>query len=112
MIDMSSRSEMSRNETQFNFFLESNLNEIFQRSKESLTKLSEKSVLVTGAAGFLGRYFIATFQMYKNKFNPIKFVAIDSHITSTDQKVRGLNPCGRTRVYPNKKRRTLDFKAK
>jgi len=77
------RSEMNRSEPNFSFFLQSDLSEIFERSQESLMKLSGKSVLVTGAAGFLGRYFIATFQMYnKNKSNPIKIVAIDSHITS------------------------------
>ena len=52
---------MSRNETHFSFFLESDLNEIFQRSKESLTKLSGKSVLVTGAAGFIGSHLCERF---------------------------------------------------
>jgi UDP-glucuronate decarboxylase len=83
MIDTSDRGEMNRSERNFSFFLESDLIEIFERSKKSLTKLSGRSVLVTGAAGFLGRYFIATFQMYnQNNSNPIKIVAIDSHITS------------------------------
>ena len=67
----------------FSFFLESDLSEIYQRSIDSLAKLSGKIVLVTGAAGFLGRYFIATFQLYNmNNSNPIRIVAIDSHITS------------------------------
>lgn len=83
MIDTSARSEMNRSERNFSFFLESDLMEIFERSEKSLIKLSGRSVLVTGAAGFLGRYFIATFQKYnKNNSNPIKIVAIDSHITS------------------------------
>lgn len=74
---------MKNNEPKFSFFLESDINEIYQRSKESLTKLSGKLVLVTGAAGFLGRYFIATFQIYnRNNSIPIRIVAIDSHITS------------------------------
>ena len=74
---------MKNIEPNFSFFLESDLDEIYERSKESLEKLSGKLVLVTGAAGFLGRYFIATFQKYNmNNTNPIRIVAIDSHITS------------------------------
>ena len=47
-----------------NYFLDEDLSLIVEKAKESLDKLRGKTVLITGAAGFLGRYFIATFQLY------------------------------------------------
>jgi UDP-glucuronate decarboxylase len=67
-----------------NYFLEEDLGLILERTKSSLGKMSGKTVLVTGAAGFLGRYFIATFQLYNNlNKDPINMIALDNHITST-----------------------------
>jgi UDP-glucuronate decarboxylase len=67
-----------------NYFLEEDLSLIVQNTSQSLEKLAGKTVLVTGAAGFLGRYFIAVFQLYnKSVQNPINMIALDNHITST-----------------------------
>jgi len=66
-----------------NYFLDEDLGLIVEKAKKSLDKLRGKTVLITGAAGFLGRYFVATFQLYnKNSTNPINMIALDNHITS------------------------------
>ena len=45
---------------------------------------SGKNIIITGARGFLGRYFIETFNLLNEKFleNPIKIIALDNLITS------------------------------
>lgn len=80
---MGIKSNKDESNNEFNYFLKSDLYELLERSRENLHKLSDKSVLVTGAAGFLGRYFIALFQLYNlTNPKPIKIVALDNHITS------------------------------
>ena len=47
-------------------------------------KFEGKTVLITGARGFLGRYFIEVFKKFnQNDFNnPVKVIAVDNLITS------------------------------
>ena len=63
--------------------LNSDIDEILNRNIASLNKMQGKKILITGAAGFLGRYFMKVFEEY-NKIanNSIKIVALDNHITS------------------------------
>ena len=66
-----------------NFFIDSDIEEIVLRLSNSLLKMCGKKVLITGAAGFLGRYFVAVFQQFNlNTDNPISIVALDNYITS------------------------------
>jgi UDP-glucuronate decarboxylase len=65
--------------------LNSDVEEIYARVSSSLDKLSGKTVLMTGAGGFLGRYFTALFK-HANKVspnNPIRILALDNYITSS-----------------------------
>ena len=64
--------------------LQSDIEEIAERLVMTMAKMSGKTVLVTGAAGFLGRYFIALFQHFNsnNVSNPISIIALDNHQTS------------------------------
>ena len=66
-----------------NYFIDSDIEEIVLRLSNSLLKMCGKKVLITGAAGFLGRYFVAVFQQFNLKTdNPILIVALDNYITS------------------------------
>jgi UDP-glucuronate decarboxylase len=66
-----------------NYFIQSDIEEIVTRILPSLEKLCGKKVLITGAAGFLGRYFVAVLQKFNYQAeNPISIVALDNHITS------------------------------
>lgn len=65
-------------------YLEDDILELYRRLSSPLKLMGGNTVMVTGAAGFLGRYFIALFQLY-NRFNqthPIEIIALDNHITS------------------------------
>jgi UDP-glucuronate decarboxylase len=59
--------------------------EILDRSRSTLNKLSGKTVMVTGAGGFLGRYFIALFQTFNSipDISPIYIIALDNYVTSS-----------------------------
>jgi UDP-glucuronate decarboxylase len=65
--------------------LKSDIEEIYGTLSTSLKKMKDKELLITGAGGFLGRYFLALFKFHNelNPKSPIRIVAIDSHITST-----------------------------
>lgn len=66
------------------YFEEDDLDEILMNANQALSKMSGKTVLITGAAGFLGRYFVAAFQKYNlTNSAPIYIIALDNHITST-----------------------------
>jgi UDP-glucuronate decarboxylase len=67
--------------------LETDIEEIYINSSESIEKLLGKQVLITGAAGFLGRYFMALFHLVneRNPTKPISIVALDSYITSSNR---------------------------
>ena len=65
--------------------LEEDIKEIFDTMESSIKKMRGKTVLVTGAAGFLGRYFMSLLT-YSNRLNsekPITIIALDNYITSS-----------------------------
>lgn len=64
--------------------LEEDIKEIFETMESSIKKMRGKTVLITGAAGFLGRYFMSLLT-YSNRLNsekPITIIALDNYITS------------------------------
>jgi len=64
--------------------IHSDIEEIFSRLKPTLQKMSGKTVVMTGAGGFLGRYFTALLK-YSNDHSegsPIRVLALDNYITS------------------------------
>jgi UDP-glucuronate decarboxylase len=65
------------------YYLDTDIEEIYDRNKQLLESLSGKTVVITGAAGFLGRYFLGVFAK-TNEFlaEPIQLIGIDSYITS------------------------------
>jgi UDP-glucuronate decarboxylase len=80
-----------------NLVLDSDIEEISTRISPTLKKLEGKQVLITGAAGFLGRYFMSLFHLLNEKSpgNPVTIVALDSYITSsnaTDQPWQKTSP--------------------
>lgn len=66
------------------FFLRSDILEILRRTEDVCQELSGKTVLITGAKGFLGRYFIEIFKQLNKKQSmlPVHVIAIDNLITS------------------------------
>lgn len=65
-------------------YLEEDIKEIVNSIPDTLKKISGKTVLLTGAGGFLGRYFVAVIK-YMNAqpgFKPIKVVAMDNYVSS------------------------------
>ena len=65
------------------FFLQSDIDEIAERL-DSRQRFEGKTVLITGARGFLGRYFIEVFKKFNQSYfnDPVKIIAIDNLITS------------------------------
>jgi len=64
--------------------LEEDIKEIFETMESSIRKMRGKTVLITGAAGFLGRYFMSLLT-YSNRLSsekPITIIALDNYITS------------------------------
>ena len=63
---------------------QTDIEEIAHGLEDISEKLSGKTILITGGRGFLGRYFIETFNyLNKNVLNkPIKTIALDNLITS------------------------------
>ena len=64
--------------------LEEDIKEIFEAMESSIRKMHGKTVLITGAAGFLGRYFMSLLT-YSNRLSsekPITIIALDNYITS------------------------------
>ena len=66
------------------FMLESDVNEIVERI-ETKNKLEGKTILMTGARGFLGRYFIDVIKKINEEYfeNPIKFIFLSSIMVDT-----------------------------
>jgi UDP-glucuronate decarboxylase len=64
--------------------LEEDIKEIFETMESSIKKMYGKTVLITGAAGFLGRYFMSllTYSNSLNSEKPITIIALDNYITS------------------------------
>lgn len=67
------------------YYIESDIQEVITSLSSKLDLMKGKTVMVTGAAGFLGRYFIALFQKYNltHTDKPIEIIALDNHITSS-----------------------------
>tara|TARA_A100001035_G_scaffold280356_1_gene285816 strand:- start:161 stop:1207 length:1047 start_codon:yes stop_codon:yes gene_type:complete len=66
--------------------LNSDLEEIIIGLKREINKFSGKNILITGARGFLGRYFIDLFSLLNEKYlsSKINIVGIDNFITAGD----------------------------
>jgi hypothetical protein len=66
------------------FFIKSDILEIVNRVQDICQEMSGKTVLITGARGFLGRYFIEIFKQLNSKHltSPMHVVAVDNLITS------------------------------
>ena len=64
--------------------LDDDIKEIYDSLGQNIERLSGKTVLITGAAGFLGRYFMSllTYVNEINPSNPITIIALDNYITS------------------------------
>lgn len=68
------------------YIVDSDIEEIFLAMKSSLHKLSGKTIVITGAAGFLGRYFLSVFTRANQSLEiPIKMIGIDNYITSNEE---------------------------
>ena len=67
-----------------NLYLKEDIEEIANSIPETLRKISGKTVLITGAGGFLGRYFVAVIKYVNAQpgFSPIKVVAMDNYVSS------------------------------
>lgn len=65
------------------FYLDSDIDEIIERL-DTKEKLEGKTILMSGARGFLGRYFMEIFKkMNQNYFKkPVKIIALDNLITA------------------------------
>ena len=65
------------------FLLDSDISEIVDRIKTK-EKFEGKTVLMSGAKGFLGRYFLEVFKKMNQEYfkNPVKIIAMDNLITS------------------------------
>lgn len=65
-------------------YLPSDIKEIHSRLSARLEKMGGSTVLITGAHGFLGRYFTAVFHAHNSAHpkSPIKLILLDNHITS------------------------------
>lgn len=66
------------------FFIESDINEVLNRTERICQDFTGRTVLITGARGFLGRYFIELFRQLNDKYlsTPMQVFAIDNLITS------------------------------
>ena len=68
------------------YVVDSDIDEIFLTMESSLKKLSGKTIVITGAAGFLGRYFLSVFARANQSLRiPIKMIGIDNYITSNEE---------------------------
>jgi UDP-glucuronate decarboxylase len=67
-----------------NLYLQEDIEEIANSIPGTLRKISGKTVLLTGAGGFLGRYFVAVIKHMNAQpgFNPIRVVAMDNYVSS------------------------------
>ena len=65
--------------------LDKDIQEIYLSIEKSIDKLWDKTILITGAAGFLGRYFMSllTYANTKSMEKPITIIALDNYITSS-----------------------------
>lgn len=69
------------------YFIEKDIESILDISFKTLQKLSGKTILITGAGGFLGRYMIESFKQLNLKIDkPAYIIALDNYITSSNTK--------------------------
>ena len=61
------------------------LRRIVQTIAQEAKVLEGKTVLISGGAGFLGKYFLGTFQELNKQFlkNPCRVISIDNYITGS-----------------------------
>ena len=73
-------------------FRPSDIFEIENNLGETLNKLSGRTILLTGAGGFLGRYFMELFRSHNRKedCNPIRVIALDSYVVGPEQKLQSI----------------------
>ena len=68
-----------------NSYLDSDLKNILVRLSDVSNELSGKTVVLAGAKGFLGRYFIEIFKkMNEDNLTPVKVIGIDNFVSSGD----------------------------
>lgn len=69
------------------FFLDSDIEEIVNRLGNSTKELSDKTLILTGGRGFLGRYFIEVFNYLSNNVlnKPLKVIVLDNLIASGNE---------------------------
>jgi UDP-glucuronate decarboxylase len=69
------------------FFYDGDIEEIVKQLGDTAQAFEGKTVLISGGAGFLGRYFTETFAaLNRGKLKkPVKVIAIDNLITSTGE---------------------------
>ena len=67
-----------------NYFLSSDIKEIIEKSKDITSQFSGKTMLISGGAGFIGRYFVEVFRLLNDKIleKPCKLIVIDNFITA------------------------------
>lgn len=70
-----------------NSYLESDIQGIVENLKGIAQKISNSTILLTGASGFLGKYFMAVFAEIKSKYpnSKLRIVAIDNYTTSNKE---------------------------
>lgn len=68
------------------FYRDEDIQEILKRVDDICDDLADKNVIITGARGFLGRYFIEIFKRLNQTRldKPVHVIAIDNFITSGD----------------------------
>jgi len=72
-----------------NFCLKNDIKEICEKLSSIRESFEDKTLVLTGAGGFLGRYFLSVFKMLNEKYlsKPCKVIAYDNFATSKDVKV-------------------------
>jgi UDP-glucuronate decarboxylase len=70
-------------------YLESDIQEIVKNLGITGEKLANSTILLTGASGFLGKYFMAVFSELGNKYPNLqsRIIAIDNYTTSNKESV-------------------------
>lgn len=67
-----------------NYFLKEDIDHILDTCWNSILKLSGKTIIVTGAAGFIGKYFVEVLRVFNDRVDlPVKVIAIDNHVSSS-----------------------------
>ena len=66
-------------------YLDDDIREIVSNLNLIVEKLADSTILLTGASGFLGKYFMAVFSEIKSRYpdSNLRVVAIDNHTTSS-----------------------------